>query len=69
MKNLYEGDFHSGLVTLLKTQFTHKRFSRISNGENKEQRILERNFLKVLFLSEQLWRLISQGRVRRDRQT
>ena len=36
VKNLYEGDIHSVLVTLLKTEFSHKRFSWILNGESKE---------------------------------
>ena len=49
VKNLYEGAIHSVLVTLLKTQFSHKSFSWILNGESKELRILERNFLKILF--------------------
>ena len=41
VKNLYEGDIHTVLVTLLKTQLSHKRFSWILNGESKEQCIFE----------------------------
>ena len=48
LKNLYEGDIHSVLLTLLKTQFGRKRFSWILNGESKEWCNLERNFLKIL---------------------
>ena len=48
-KNPYGGNIHSVLVTLLKTQFSHKCFSRISNGENKKRLILGRNLLKTLF--------------------
>ena len=36
VENICEGDIHSVLVTLLKTQFNHKRFSWILNGESKE---------------------------------
>ena len=36
VKNLYEGDTHSVLVTLLKTEFSHNRFLWILNGESKE---------------------------------
>ena len=51
VKNPYEGDIHSVLITLLKTQFrfSHKGFSWISNGGKNEQLILGRNFLKILF--------------------
>ena len=36
VENLYGGDIHSMLVTLLKTEFNHKRFSWMLNGESKE---------------------------------